>query len=48
MKLSRDETRKRLQARVRRVRKGNGAKVEIAVHDEVVAELRATLLELNS
>jgi len=33
---------------VRRVRKANGAKVEITVHDEGVAELRATMLELNS
>jgi antitoxin (DNA-binding transcriptional repressor) of toxin-antitoxin stability system len=48
MKISISEARKRLPELVRRVRKANGAKVEIAVHDEVVAELRATMLELNS
>ncbi len=42
MKLSISEARKRLPELVRRVRKGNGAKVEITVHDEVVAELRGT------
>jgi antitoxin (DNA-binding transcriptional repressor) of toxin-antitoxin stability system len=43
MKLSISEARKRLPELVRRVRKGNGAKVEITVHDEVVAELRGTM-----
>jgi len=43
MKLSISEARKRLPALVRRVRKANGAKVEIAVHDEGVAELRGTM-----
>jgi len=45
MKLSISEARKRLPELVRRVRKDAGAKVEITVHDEVVAELRATLPE---
>ena len=43
MKLSISEARKRLPELVRRVRRHNGAKVEIAVHDEVVAELRGTM-----
>ncbi|MDP2602031.1 MAG: hypothetical protein Q8S00_05500 [Deltaproteobacteria bacterium] len=43
MKLSISEARKRLPELVRLVRKGNGAKVEITVHDEVVAELRGTM-----
>ena len=41
MKLSISEARKRLPALVRRVRQDAGARVEITVHDEVVAELRA-------
>jgi antitoxin (DNA-binding transcriptional repressor) of toxin-antitoxin stability system len=45
MKLSISEARKRLPELVRQVRKDAGAKVEITVHDEVVAELRATLPE---
>ena len=45
MKLSISETRKRLPELVRQVRKDTGAKVEITVRDEVVAELRAALPE---
>jgi antitoxin (DNA-binding transcriptional repressor) of toxin-antitoxin stability system len=45
IKLSISEARKRLPELVRRVRKDAGAKVEITVHDEVVAELRAALPE---
>jgi antitoxin (DNA-binding transcriptional repressor) of toxin-antitoxin stability system len=45
MKLSISEARKRLPELVRRVRKHAGAKVEIMVHDEVVAELRGALPE---
>ena len=41
MKLSISEARKQLPALVRRVRQDAGARVEITVHDEVVAELRA-------
>ena len=41
MKLSISEARKRLPALVRRVRRDAGASVEITVHNEVVAELRA-------
>lgn len=41
MKLSISEARKQLPALVRRVRRDAGARVEITVHDEVVAELRA-------
>jgi len=41
MKLSISEARKRLPALVRRVRRDAGARVEITVHNEVVAELRA-------
>lgn len=41
MKLSISEARKRLPALVRRVRRNAGASVQITVHDEVVAELRA-------
>jgi antitoxin (DNA-binding transcriptional repressor) of toxin-antitoxin stability system len=43
MKLSISETRRRLPELVRRVRKNAGAKVEITVRDEVVAELRPAL-----
>ncbi|HEY7318763.1 MAG TPA: hypothetical protein VIE89_14400 [Candidatus Binatia bacterium] len=43
MRLSISEARKRLPELVRHVRKDAGAKVEIMVRDEVVAELRATL-----
>jgi antitoxin (DNA-binding transcriptional repressor) of toxin-antitoxin stability system len=43
MKLSISEARKRLPELFRQVRKDSGAKVEITVHDEVVAELRAIL-----
>jgi antitoxin (DNA-binding transcriptional repressor) of toxin-antitoxin stability system len=45
MRLSISEARKRLPELVRQVRKDAGAKVEITVRDEVVAELRATLPE---
>jgi antitoxin (DNA-binding transcriptional repressor) of toxin-antitoxin stability system len=45
MKLSISEARKRLPEVIRQVRKDAGAKVEITVRDEVVAELRATLPE---
>jgi len=45
MKLSISEARKRLPELVRQVRKDASAKVEIMVHDEVVAELRAALPE---
>jgi antitoxin (DNA-binding transcriptional repressor) of toxin-antitoxin stability system len=43
MKLSISEVRKRLPELVCQVRKHNGAKVEITVYDEVVAELRGTM-----
>jgi antitoxin (DNA-binding transcriptional repressor) of toxin-antitoxin stability system len=45
MKLSISEARKRLPELVRQVRRDAGAKIEITVRDEVVAELRATLPE---
>jgi antitoxin (DNA-binding transcriptional repressor) of toxin-antitoxin stability system len=45
MKFSISEARKRLPELVRQVRKDAGAKVEITVRDEVVAELRAALPE---
>jgi antitoxin (DNA-binding transcriptional repressor) of toxin-antitoxin stability system len=45
MKLSISEARRRLPELVRRVRKNAGAKVEITVRDQVVAELRPALLE---
>jgi len=45
MKLSISEARKRLPALVRHVRKDQGARIEITVRDEVVAELRAALPE---
>lgn len=45
MKLSISEARKQLPALVRRVRRDAGARVEITVHNEVVAELRAVLPE---
>ena len=45
MKLSISEARKRLPELVRQVRKDAGARVEIMVRDEVVAELRAALPE---
>ncbi len=41
MKLSISEARKRLPALVRKVRQDAGASVQITLHDEVVAELRA-------
>jgi len=41
MKLSISEVRKQLPALVRQVRHDAGASVQITVHDEVVAELRA-------
>jgi antitoxin (DNA-binding transcriptional repressor) of toxin-antitoxin stability system len=41
MKLSITEARKRLPELIRQVRKDAGAKVEITVRDEIVAELRA-------
>ena len=44
-KLSISEARKRLPELVRQVRKDAGAKIEITVRDEVVAELRAALPE---
>jgi antitoxin (DNA-binding transcriptional repressor) of toxin-antitoxin stability system len=43
MKLSISEARKRLPELVRRVGKSTGAKVEITVHEKVVAELRGTV-----
>ncbi len=43
MKLSISEARRRLPELVRRVRKDTGAKVEITVRDQVVAELRPAL-----
>jgi len=43
MKLSISEARRRLPELVRRVRKNSGAKIEITVRDEVVAELRPAL-----
>jgi len=42
MKLSVSEARKRLPELVRRVRNDAGAKIEITVRNEVVAELRST------
>jgi antitoxin (DNA-binding transcriptional repressor) of toxin-antitoxin stability system len=45
MKLSISEARKRLPELVRQVSKDAGAKIEITVHDEVVAELRAAFPE---
>lgn len=47
MKLSISEARKRLPALVRRVQRDAGASVQITVHDEVVAELRAVQQELT-
>ncbi|MDR4461696.1 MAG: hypothetical protein MRJ67_14455 [Nitrospirales bacterium] len=41
MKLSISEVRKQLPALVRQVQRDGGASVQIMVHDEVVAELRA-------
>jgi len=41
MKISISEARKRLPELVRQVRKDAGRSVQITVHDEVVAELRA-------
>lgn len=41
MKISISEARKRLPALVRRVRQDRGANVQITMHNEVVAELRA-------
>ncbi len=43
MKLSIGEARKRLPELVRRVGKSTGAKVEITVHEKVVAELRGAV-----
>ncbi len=45
MKLSISEARRRLPELVRQVRKDAGARVQITVRDEVVAELRAALPE---
>ena len=45
MRLSISEARRRLPQLVRQVRNDAGAKVEITVRDEVVAELRAALPE---
>ncbi len=45
MKLSISEARRRLPELVRQVSKDAGAKVEITVRDEVVAELRPALPE---
>lgn len=45
MKLSISEARKRLPALVRRVQRDAGASVQITVHDQVVAELRAVQSE---
>lgn len=41
MKLSISEARKRLPTLVRRVQRDAGTRVQITVHDQVVAELRA-------
>ena len=41
MKISISEARKQLPALVRKVRRDAGASVQITLHDEVVAELRA-------
>ncbi len=41
MKLPISEARKRLPALVRQVRRDAGTRVQITLHDEVVAELRA-------
>ena len=43
MKVSISEARRRLPQLVRHVRNDSGAKIEITVRDEVVAELRAAL-----
>jgi len=45
VKISISEAQKRLPELVRRVRKDAGLSVQITVHDEVVAELRAALPE---
>ena len=45
MRLSISEARRRLPELVRQVRKDPGSSVQITVHDEVVAELRAALPE---
>ena len=45
MKISISEARKRLPQLVRHVRKDSGAKIEITVRNEVVAELRGALPE---
>ena len=45
MKLPISEARRRLPELVRLVRKDRGSVVQITVHDEVVAELRAALPE---
>ena len=45
MKIPISEARRRLPELVRRVRKDADASVQITVHDEVVAELRAALPE---
>jgi len=45
MKFSISEARKRLPALVRKVQQDAGARVQITVHDQVVAELRAVQQE---
>jgi antitoxin (DNA-binding transcriptional repressor) of toxin-antitoxin stability system len=45
MRISISEARRRLPQLVRRVRKDSGATIQITLHDEVVAELRAALPE---
>ncbi len=45
MKLPISEARRRLPDLVRQIRRDAGARVQITVHDEVVAELRAALPE---
>jgi len=45
MKISISEARRRLPELVRQVRKDAGTSVQITVHDEIVAELRAALPE---
>ena len=45
MKISISEVRRRLPELVRQVRKDAGRSVQITVHDEIVAELRAALPE---
>lgn len=45
MKISISETRRRLPELIRQVRKDAGTRIQITVHDDVVAELRAVQAE---